>query len=222
MEYLSWNETQVTDFAESNISQLYDRGYVFTRIAKGTMQQTRSARINLTEFEPTSENRRILRKGETAGIKLIKHPIPYADYSWEIGKLAKDFYETKAGGAFSANKIREILTNDVNFNTLLEFKDTENLGYVICYENPAMLHYSYPFYNIEKNKDLGLIMMLTTIVDAKSRGLTYVYLGSLQRSSDTYKLQLPGIEWFDGEKWQTDVEAAKKVLADTKTKTQEM
>ncbi len=187
---------------------MYDQGFVFTRIGKGVMHQTRSVRIDLKKFELTSENRRILRKGDK--ISLARSPIPYTNYSWEIGKLAKDFYDIKADSSFSANKIKELITTADNFNSLLRFSE---LGYAICYENTEILHYCYPFYNLETSeKDMGLIMITKAIVDAKERGLSYVYLGSLQRPGDVYKLQFEGIEWFDGKIWRSDVEEVKKIL----------
>ncbi len=207
MEYLHWKEEVLTN---QSVTKMYGEGFVFTRIDKGVMHQTRSIRIDLSKFELSSENRRILRKGEE--IKLEEFPVPYAKYSWEIGKLAKDFYDIKASGAFTANKIKEILTTDHNFNTFLNFSD---LGYAICFKNSETLHYSYPFYDLEKApKDMGLIMMTKVLTLAKERGLKYVYLGSLQRPTDVYKLQFSGVEWFDGKVWKKDIEEVKKILKD--------
>jgi len=209
MEYLHWKEKKIDNDDPETISQMYENGFVFTRIEKGIMHQTTSVRIDLNKFELTSENRRILRKGEE--IIINKDSIPYSAYSWEIGKLAKDFYDKKAGGAFSANKIKELLTTADNFNTLYSFS---GLGYAICYENASMLHYCYPFYDLEKApKDMGLIMMTKVLEKAKLLGLKYVYLGSLQRPSDVYKLQFEGIEWFDGGVWKSDVEEVKGILS---------
>lgn len=209
MEYLNWKEEKIIDDSVETITRMYDNGFVFTRLDKGVMNQTRSVRIDLSKFELTSENRRILRKGES--IMMEDNNIPYSKYSWEIGKMAKDFYGVKAGGAFSANKIKEILTTPHNFNTLITFS---SLGYAICYRNSHMLHYSYPFYSLEKApKDMGLIMMTKTIAEANTQGIRYVYLGSLQRPTDVYKLQFEGIEWFDGKEWSKDLEKVKKILS---------
>jgi arginyl-tRNA--protein-N-Asp/Glu arginylyltransferase len=212
MEYLKWKEETISDFSDESISKMYDNGFVFTRIGKGVMHQTRSVRIDLKKFELSSENRRILRKGEE--ISLTKKQIPHAEYSWKIAKLAKDFYDVKAGGAFSANKIKELIERGENFNSLYVFSsETEPLGYAICYQNEKILHYSYPFYDLKNApKDMGLIMMTKAIADAQMRSLEYVYLGSLQRPSDTYKLQFSGIEWFDGKKWQSNLEKVKMIL----------
>ena len=211
-KYLKWKEEILNDESDESISRMYDNGFVFTRIKKGLMHQTRSVRIDLSKFSITSENRRIMKKGEN--IILEKNEIPYSLYSWSIGKMAKDFYDKKAGGAFSANKIKEIITNSLNFNTLLSFKSSNiNLGYAICYLNNDILHYSYPFYDLEKaSKDMGLVMMTKTIAEAQTLGLKYIYLGSLQRPNDVYKLQFEGIEWFDGKEWKKDINEVKNIL----------
>lgn len=208
MEYLHWKEEIINSETAETINRMYDNGFVFTRIDKGVMHQTRSIRIDLSKFELSSENRRVLRKGEN--IILEKLSIPYNSYKWEIGKMAKDFYDKKAGGAFSANRIKELITTADNFNSLYSYS---SLGYVICYENNSILHYCYPFYDLDKcNKDMGLIMMTKALEEAKTLGLKYVYLGSLQRPSDVYKLQFSGIEWFDGKVWKSDTEEVKRLL----------
>jgi arginyl-tRNA--protein-N-Asp/Glu arginylyltransferase len=216
MNYLHWNETTITDFSEKNIAEMYDHGYVFTRIGKGVMHQTRSVRIDLAKFELTSENRRILKK---ANIGLIPINLPLDDYDYIIGKSGKDFYEKKFGaGIMSAQKIKEMLTDTAksNFNTVLRYSELvagEIIGHAICYMDKSIMHYSYPFYDLDTaSKDMGLGMMTTAITFAKEEGLKYVYLGSLQRPGDTYKLQFEGLEWFDGKAWQTDIEVVKKVI----------
>jgi arginyl-tRNA--protein-N-Asp/Glu arginylyltransferase len=212
MEYLHWNEEKITDFSDANITKMYNRGFVFTRIDKGVMHQTRSVRIDLSKFEPSSENRRVLKKVE--GMEIEAFDLPYPAYSWELGKLAKDFYEEKFGpGIMSANKIKEMMTGDLNFNFLLKFG---NDGYVICYKNPEIFHYSYPFYDLtESPKDMGLGMMTKAIQGVKKKGHKYMYLGSLQRPTDTYKLQFAGLEWFDGKEWSADLKKVKTILEET-------
>ncbi|MEI7463207.1 MAG: hypothetical protein WCK03_02300 [Candidatus Taylorbacteria bacterium] len=217
MKYLHWNEKTITDFSSDYISEMYNSGYVMTRIGRGIMQQTRSFRIDLGKFDLSSENRRILNK--TDGLTIIEKRLPLLDYNYSIGKLAKDFYDTKfEHGIMSAQKIKEILTNPEksNFNLLLEYSNI-TIGYAICYSNTTILHYSYPFYDLSKSpKDMGLGMMLRAIQYAKDSGKKYIYLGSLQRSNDTYKLQFDGVEWFDGNNWSTDLDTLKKILLDVK------
>jgi UDP-N-acetylmuramate: L-alanyl-gamma-D-glutamyl-meso-diaminopimelate ligase len=219
MNYLHWDEKIISDFSERNVTDMYNKGYVFTRLGKGVMQQTRSIRIDISKFELSSENRRILKKVDD--IKLTASSTPYSKYNWPVAKLAKDFYSVKFGHGIKtiigAAKIKEILTdtNKSNFNTLLEYHQTEKiLGYAISYMNNEILHYSYPFYELDISpKDMGLGMMIEAVQYAKNKRLKYVYLGSLQRPTDTYKLQFEGMEWFDGKEWKTDLSEVKKILA---------
>jgi arginyl-tRNA--protein-N-Asp/Glu arginylyltransferase len=225
MAYLNWDTKIVENLSPEGASRMYDQGYVFTRVDKGVMNRTRSFRVKLSEFVASSENRRIARKNEH--LALSAHTLPFAGYSWEIGKMAKDFYDA-LGADFSANKVKELLTASTpdgspagNFNTLLVYTDTRNnkpVGYAICYVGGGILHYSYPFYigdPMEPSRGLG--MMIQAIEYAKSGAgtdtpLEHIYLGSLQRPSDTYKLQFRGGEWFDGEAWQVDTTALKEIL----------
>lgn len=213
--YLVWqNQIIEPGTSEAVITALYNDGFVFTRVAPGSMDQTRSVRIDLSKFELSSENRRVLKK--TDGLELHSTPLPYSDYDWSIGKLAKDFYDDKFGaGTFSANKIKELLTDESsNFNRFFIYTlGGAPVGYCIAYENNELLHYSYPFYDRATDiNNLGLGMMLRAIVHAQETGKKYIYLGSAQRPTDTYKLQFTGLEWFDGKDWQTDQEVLKVLL----------
>jgi arginyl-tRNA--protein-N-Asp/Glu arginylyltransferase len=211
MSYLTWKEQTITEFSPENIESLYNQGFVFTRIDKGVMHQTRSARVELDAFTLTSENRRILKKNEE--LTFTVEPLPFKDYSWQIGKMGKDFYTSRSAD-FSANKIKELMTNAdaSNFTHVLAYSvNSAVVGYCIAVVTDTIVHYSYPFYTSE-SKDLGLGMILKTLEWAQAQGKTYFYLGSLQRPSDTYKLQLNGIEWFDGTKWSKDIEPVKEIL----------
>lgn len=223
MAYLHWDQQNISDLSPEHIAAMYGRGYLFGRLGKGVMQQTRSCRIDLARFELSSENRRVLKK--TADLKLRAEPLPYAEYDYTIGKHAKDFYDTKFGpGTMSANKAKELMTDPAasSFNQLLVYLNggdgAHPIGYAICYVGPTMLHYSYPFYDLgAAPKDMGMGMMVRAILHAQEAGMKHIYLGSLQRPGDTYKLQFAGLEWFDGSPngtgtWRTDTEELKDLL----------
>ncbi len=215
--YLTWAEKTISDFSAENINSLYNEGFLFTREHLGSMYQTRSLRIDLKKFKLTSENKRILKK--TDSLQLVTCNLPYSNYSWEIGKLGKDFYETKFGlKTFSANKIKELLTTKYNFNKLFVYEiGNSPIGYCICHENNELLHYCYPFYHLSSiiyqyNPDTGLGMMLRAIIYAQEQGKKYIYLGSAKDEAAKYKLQFAGLEWFDGKEWKTDLEELKNIL----------
>lgn len=218
-DYLIWNKITNTDFDPDFIASQYDRGFIFTREHRGAMYQSRSLRINLADFSLNSENRRVLNK--VTGLNLDISTLPLADYHWQIHKLGKEYYEKKFGpNIFSANKIKEILTapESLNFNSLLTYKIQQQseavVGYAIAYLGGSIMHYAYPFYDLEHfANNFGMGMMLTAILYAQKHGLKYIYLGSASRPADIYKLQFSGLEWFDHQSWQKDLEPLKKLLA---------
>ncbi|MFH1946828.1 MAG: hypothetical protein ABIJ23_01565 [Candidatus Magasanikbacteria bacterium] len=212
MSYLKWKEQIISNFSPENINSLYDQGFLFGRNGKGAMYQTRSLRIDLSKFELSSENRRILRKTES--IKLEIEKLPMKNYHWSIGKLAKDFYDKKFGdGTFSANKIKELLTDKEKSNFNRVFIYALKIGYCICLETDEIIHYSYPFYaNNNTGGPTGMMMMTKAVDYAKESNKQYIYLGSAKDAKAKYKLQFKGLEWFDGKKWSEDLDELKNIL----------
>ena len=212
--YLTFSQKTITDFTETNIENLYNTGFVFTRQGKGEMDQTRSVRVNLAKFKLSSENRRILRKNENLKFEIIA--LPHPNYEWTIHKLGHDFYSKKFGNkTFSANKIKELLTdkNKSNFNLLLSFSKPKPIGFAICFQTKNILHYSYPFYDLESEMpNIGIAMMTEAIIWAQENNKKYAYLGSAKDAKALYKFQFNGVEWFDGKKWDNDIEKLKNIL----------
>ena len=218
-KYFKWDTQTINDFSDKNITNQYDNGYVFTRIDKGVMNQTRSIRIKLDDFKLNSENRRVLNKTDKLNIEPISLPLDIKTYDWSIQKLAKEYYETKFGkNIFSVSKIKEILTSEKsNFNTILKYTDINNelVGYAIVYINENIMHYAYPFYNLSKyHNNYGMSMMLHTIQYAKDNNMKYIYLGSATRPQDRYKILFEGLEWYDREKWSNDIDNLKDIIKD--------
>jgi arginyl-tRNA--protein-N-Asp/Glu arginylyltransferase len=236
IEYFSTGEKTLQNPTDDEINAHYDQGFVFTRVAKGHMNQTRSLRIDLAKFSLTSENRRILRKSEN--LSMTVNQLPLTNYTWEIHKLGKDFYTTKFGdNVMSASKIKEMF-NDMeksNMNYVFSYRTTSpdltsfghplhqrwrgaggEVGYCLAYINKEVVHYAYPFYdlNIAKELPLGIGMMTKAINWAKENGKKYIYLGSVTTPESKYKLQFEGLEWYDADKneWNIDLEVLKNIL----------
>lgn len=214
--YINWNEKTITDFSDSSIEKEYQNGYVFTRLGKGIMNQTRSLRVDLKNFKFSSENRRVLKKNIELKVESEKLPLPEDKYSYKYHKLAKEFYQTKFGkGTMTASKIKELLTDPdkSNFNFFPKYSmNNEEVGYCICLVTNNIIHYSYPFYNLEYDKtSLGIAMMTMMVEISQNEGKKYIYLGSYTGKESKYKLQFKGIEWFDGKKWSSNIEALKSI-----------
>lgn len=214
MNYLKWDESTIDWNDQSAVNASYDKGYLFGRISPGYIYQTRSLRINLTEFSLSSENRRILRKWPLE-IELQDLPISKDKYDWRLAKLAKDFYTQKfADTQFSVVKLKQIFTEANQFNALARFSiEGDTLGYSICHRNNEILHYCYPFYDLtDQTNNLGMGMILTAINWAQTEGLEYFYLGGATRPSDIYKLQFKGLQYWENSLWKEDINELKAFL----------
>jgi arginyl-tRNA--protein-N-Asp/Glu arginylyltransferase len=205
--YQSWQKINLENIDSEIIEKNYAEGFVLTRIFR-QMDQVKSLRVNLEKFELSSENRRILRKGEEIEMRIIDLPMKLEDYDWQIHATGANFYNERFGaGTFSANKIKGlIIEKDVNFNCLLIFSDKKtnrDIGWSICYRSNNFLHYAYPFYDLSYfEKNMGIIMMTKTIQWAKENGMEFCYLGSIWEEKAKYKLQFFPEEFFDGKEWR--------------------
>ena len=228
MNYFQTDEKNLETLNPSEVSALYNEGYVLTRKEKGNLIQTRSLRIRLSDFEISSENRRILNKNSDLDFKLESLPLP--TYDWQIHNLGKTFYTAKFGDKImSASKIKEMFTDldKSNMNAAFVYKylnpteESLSIGYTLCYQNEEIMHYAYPFYNLDvpKEKNLGMAMMIKAINYAKELGKSYIYLGSVVERKSLYKLQFSGLEWFntDTKQWETDLVSLKTLVESSDT-----
>jgi arginyl-tRNA--protein-N-Asp/Glu arginylyltransferase len=218
--YFKTDQINILENNSASITEFYSKGYVFTRVKKGLMNQTRSLRIDLSKFELTSENKRILNKNQDLSIKLVE--LPYPNYDWNIHKLGKDFYTIKFGdNIMSASKIKEMFleVEKSNVNNVFEYSlNNLTCGYCLVYLNKEILHYAFPFYdlNISKEQNIGMAQMLKAIIWAKENNLHYIYLGSVVDNLSKYKLQFKALEWFntDSKVWESDLIKLKELLVD--------
>lgn len=195
--YEFFAEKTIKDPSEEDINTLYEEGFVATRLGRGEFQQIKSLRIRLKDFELSSENRRILKNNEDITIEVKK--LPLENYSWHIGKLGLDFYAKKFGkNIMTANKLKELFTNqkESSMNAVFAYQMGEKpIGYCLALETKNIIHYSYPFYDLAPERNIGMVMMLQAIQYAKENRKEYIYLGSSQK----YKEQFKGLEVFNPE-----------------------
>ncbi|MFS8130594.1 MAG: hypothetical protein ACMG57_01305 [Candidatus Dojkabacteria bacterium] len=227
MSYFQTDEKDLETISPIELTTLYNEGFVLTRKNRGNLIQTRSLRVRLSEFELNSENRRILGKNTDLTVSL--ESLPFVNYNWQIHNLGKSFYVKRFGdGTMSASKIKEMFneTDKSNMNTVFVYKyqnSTKEIadGYALSYKNDKIIHYAYPFYDLEipKEKNLGMAMMINAINFAKTNDKEFIYLGSVVEKKSLYKLQFNGLEWFntDSKNWETDLEKLKLLVESTDT-----
>src|ERR1043165_2696372 len=110
----------------------------------------RQVRVNLGKFKPSSETRRILRKGAGIEVKLV--PREKFDYTPERREFFKTYADIKFGKDVMSFERLDALFDSPIISHLLVFTDTETqkeIGMATLYlEGKALAFYYYAFYDL--------------------------------------------------------------------------
>jgi arginyl-tRNA--protein-N-Asp/Glu arginylyltransferase len=175
----------------------------------------RQVRVDLRRHIPSSENRRILRKGE--GITAALVPRADFDYHPQRRKFYQAYTDAKFGEATMSEARLDSLFSGKITSHLLVFTDTKTsaeIGTVTLYLEPNRLaYYYYSFYDLNySNRNLGMFMMTWTVEFFKERGFDFLYLGSCYSRNALYKTQFAGAEFFNGVRWSDNLEELKYLI----------
>ncbi|MDB6112888.1 MAG: hypothetical protein JWR69_4638 [Pedosphaera sp.] len=175
----------------------------------------RQVRVDLRQHITSSENRRILRKGEGIDAKLVAR----ADFDYHPQR--REFYQAytdaRFGQATMTSDRLDSLFNGKITSHLMIFTDTKTsaeIGTVTLYLEPNRLaYYYYSFYDLNyANRNLGMFMMTWAVEFFQARGFDFLYLGSCYSRAALYKTQFAGAEFFNGVRWSKDLEELKYLI----------
>src|SRR5207249_789554 len=175
----------------------------------------RQVRIDLRKFCPSSENRRILRKGQ--GITTTLIPRAEFDYSEKRQRFYKTYADIKFGkDVMSCERLDSLFAGKITSHVLV-FNDPTSgaeVGAVTLYLEPNVLaYYYYAFYDLNYySRNLGMHMMTAAVVFFAERGFPFLYLGSCYSGNALYKTQFPGAEFFNGFRWSANLEELKYLI----------
>ena len=176
----------------------------------------RQVRVNLRKFHPSSENRRILRKGQGLAFNLI--PRAQFDYTPCRREFYKGYADEKFGkNVMSYERLDSLFAGKITSHLLL-FTDSASgaeVGTATLYLEPDVLgYYYYAFYDLAyQSRNLGLFMMTTAVALLAERGFDFLYLGSCYMPNALYKTQFTGAEFFNGVKWSDNLDELKYLIA---------
>jgi hypothetical protein len=174
----------------------------------------RHVRVRLNQFQLSSENRRILRKGEGVTARLV--PRGEFEFTPVRREFCQRYLQTKFGtAATSAERLDSLFHSPVTSHVLV-FADASGVevGLATLYlEADRMAFYYYAFYDLNHaNRSLGLFMMTTAVELFAQRGTQHLYLGTCYSESARYKTQFADVEFFNGHRWSDDLEELKFIL----------
>lgn len=199
---------------------LFEQGFLPSSRNLDRFYLCRHVRVRLAQFQPSSENRRILRKGQGITTELV--PRDRFDYRPQ----RREFYRTYADIRFG----KDVMTGDrldslfraPVTSHLLVFTDSEagrEVGTVTLYlEPPALAYYYYAFYDLNYyRRNLGMFMMTSAAVFFAKQGFESLYLGTCYQPNALYKTQFKGAQFFNGVRWSDDLTELKYLLERDKT-----
>jgi len=175
----------------------------------------RQIRVNLAKFKPTSENRRILRKGEGIEVKLV--PREKYDFTPERRQFFKTYADIKFGKDIMSFERLDSLFDSPIISHLLVFTDAQTgaeIGVATLYvEGRELAYYYYAFYDLNYYaRNLGMFMMTSAVRLFSEKDFRNLYLGTCYSQTALYKTQFPGAEFFNGFRWSSDLTELKFIL----------
>ena len=179
----------------------------------------RNLRVPLANYQPSSENRRILRKG--AGIVAELIPRAAFDYTDARRQAWKAYADQRFGEEVMSFARLDSLMSSPVISHLLLFTDTvsgREVGTALLFlEEPAVAYYYYAFYDLAHfSRNLGMYMMTHAAGFFAERGVEYLHLGTCYSTRALYKTQFAGLEFCNGFRWSSNLAELKfLVLRDT-------
>lgn len=172
----------------------------------------RQVRVRLADFHPSSENRRILRKGGSLKLAIV----PRGDFDWTAGR--RDFCEAYAHSRWSSppapGRIERIFHSAITSHVAL-FQDEQgcDVGIVSLLRDGSTWFYSNAFYALDDSAGRGAFLMTALVEHLAALGESHLHLGTCYSRSALYKTQFAGTEFFNGFRWSPDLGELKHLLA---------
>jgi len=196
-------------------ADLFEAGFLPWARGLDRFYLCRNVRVQLAKFQTSSENRRILRKGEGIAMKLV----PRAEFDFTPARRERylQYAEARFGRNVMPPERLELVFHSPVTTHLLVFTDTKSdaeVGVVVLYlEAPRLGHYRFAFYDLDYfDRNLGMFMMTSAVAFFAERGFKYLYLGTCYSQKALYKTQFVGAEFFNGFLWSDDLAELKFII----------
>ena len=158
----------------------------------------RGTRADILNWQPTRENRRVLRMFDGQFEKKLK--------SVEDIRLNETFFElclsyfNLAHGSVMPRERLELILDMGLVSTVVEYsKDDTPQAYLLLVEDETMSHYWFSFYRHEYQKtSLGMWLALDHIRSISESGKTYFYFGTCYAEKALYKTNVEPLEFWKG------------------------
>lgn len=176
---------------------------------------TRQLRVPLAEWQPSSENRRVLRKAGSLRGELI--PRAEFDYSPARRTAWLAYAGEKWGATVMPGERLDRLMAGAVITHLLHFTDTAtgaDIGTALLHlEAPRVAYYYYSFYRLAPEwKHAGMAMMTRAVEHFAQAGFNHLHLGTCYSDTALYKAQFEPLEFFNGGRWSRNLDELRHLV----------
>ena len=194
---------------------LFSRGFLPSSRELDRFYLCRQVRIDLRKYAPSSENRRILRKGDGLEVKLLSRD------EFDYTPARREFFKTYADIKFGKDtmpyeRLDSLFQGKLTSHVLVVTDSSSGVevGTATLYLEPSILaYYYYAFYDLSYySRNLGMFMMTSAANLFAERQFEFLYLGSCYSQNALYKTQFGGAEFFNGVRWSADLEELKYLI----------
>lgn len=193
-------------------ADLFNAGFLPSARGLHQFYLCRNVRVDLAKFKPSSENRRVLRKGGGIAMQLV--PRAEFDLTPARREFCGKYADARYGKGVMPPARLELVFNSPVATHLLLFTNAQTgaeLGVAVLYlEPPRVAFYRYAFYDLNQfNRSLGLYLMTSAAVYFAQEQFAHLYLGTCYSERALYKTQFAGVEFFNGFRWSQNLDELK-------------
>lgn len=197
-------------------AMIFGRGFLPAAKDFSQFYMCRHVRVDLRKFEPSSENRRIMRKCE--GIEYTLVPRSEFNFTHEWRDFCKNYADIKFGKDVMTHARLDSLFESAIISHVLVFTDTatgRDIGIATLYvEGAELAYFYYSFYDLNYYiRNLGMYIMTSAIHTFSQQGTRFMYLGTCYSRNALYKTQFAGAEFFNGFRWSDDLKELKYLIS---------
>ena len=196
-------------------ADFFERGFLPASPDLSRFYLCRNIRVRLGEFELSSENRRILRKG--SGI--LSEVIPRAefDYTEERRLSWKAYADQRFGEDIMGFARMDRLMSSPVISHLLVYREEatgKELGTALLHLEPdRVVYYYFAFYDLGAfNRSLGMFMMTSAVQHFANIGYHAIHLGTCYSEKALYKTQFAGVQFCNGAGWSDNLDELKFLI----------
>ena len=202
---------------QDSLTDIYDSGYLpysGAKDARDVFYMSRSARVPLLDFVPSSENRRIAKKFDGM---FEKKRIPFSQFTINEAFLSfcLGYFASRHGEFVMPRERLQFILDSGLITTVVEYRqNNQPAAYVLEVERGEMCHFWFSFYDPQFAKQsLGIWLMLDCIRSAKERSIEQYYLGTVYGKKALYKTNFKPLHWWTGQNWNADIAALRNRAA---------